>query len=67
MVMKKTTWLNIDKKSFYLYRLVLKDILVFSENSSWTKHFGLQEREKLLVLFTHDESIFNANNGKKKI
>ena len=28
---------------------------------------NLKKGEKLLVLVTHDESMFNANNGKKKI
>lgn len=39
---------------------------MFSKDSSWIKPSGLVEEKKLLIVVTHDESIFNANNGKKK-
>lgn len=42
-------------------------MVIFSENSSWTKSFGLVVEEKSLVLIIYDESIFNTNDEKKKI
>ena len=41
--------------------------MVFSEDGSWTRPLRLVEKEKLLVLVIHDESIFNANDGKKRV
>ena len=41
-------------------------IVVYSENSLWIKLFRLIEREKLLILATHNEDIFSANNEKKE-
>ncbi len=42
-------------------------MVVFSEDSSWIKPLRLREREKALVLVIHDESIFNANNRKRRV
>lgn len=39
----------------------------FSEDGSWSKPPSLKEGEKPLVLVTHDESTFNANDGKRRI
>ena len=41
-------------------------MVVFSENGTWTRPPGLIEGEKPLVLVTHDESTFNANDGKRR-
>ena len=41
--------------------------MIFSEDSLWTKLLGLEEEEKLLVLITHNKSIFSANNDKRRI
>ena len=49
-------WANFEKK-----------IVVFSEDSPWTRPLKLIEEEKPLVLVIYDESIFNANNRKKKV
>ena len=42
-------------------------MVVFSEDSLRTKLLELREKEKPLVLVTHDESIFSANNEKRRI
>lgn len=42
-------------------------MVVFSEDGSWTKPSSLKEGEKPLVLVTHDENTFNANDGKRRI
>lgn len=42
-------------------------MVVFSEDGSWTRPPGLAEGEKPLVLVTHDESTFNANDGKRRV
>ena len=42
-------------------------IVVFSEDGSWIRSPGLIEGEKPLVLVTHDESIFSANDGKRRV
>ena len=39
-------------------------MVLFSEDGSWTKPLGLKKGEKPLVLVTHDESTFNANDEK---
>lgn len=49
------TWASFERR-----------IVVFSGDGSWTKPPGLREGEKALVLVTHDESIFNANDGKRR-
>ena len=49
-------WASLERK-----------IVVFSENSSLTRPSGLIEEEKPLVLVTHYESIFSANDGKKRV
>lgn len=50
------TWANLEKR-----------MVIFSEDGLWRKLSGLQEGEKSLVLVTHDESTFNANDGKRRI
>ncbi len=42
-------------------------MVIFSEDGSWKHPLNLSENEKPLVLVTHDESIFNSNNGKRRI
>ncbi len=42
-------------------------MVVFSEDSSWTRFPGLKKGEKSLALVTHDESIFSANNKNRKV
>jgi hypothetical protein len=41
--------------------------VIFKEDGSWEKPPGLQPGEKPLVLVTHDESTFNANDGKHRL
>ena len=50
------TWASLERR-----------IVVFSEDGSWTRPLGLVEGEKPLVLITHNESIFNANDGKRRV
>ena len=50
------TWASFERR-----------MVLFSEDGSWTKLLGLKEGEKPLVLVTHDESTFNANDGKRRI
>lgn len=50
------TWSNLERR-----------MVGFAEDGSWTTPLSLEEGEKLLVLVTHDESIFNTNDGKRKI
>ena len=50
------TWAGLERR-----------MVIFSKDRSWTKPLGLEEEEKPLVLVTHDESTFNANDGKRKI
>ncbi|KAG0129720.1 hypothetical protein HOY82DRAFT_610318 [Tuber indicum] len=45
----------------YIPRMVL-----FEEDGSWRFLDTLPPREKPLVFITHDESTFNANNGKRR-
>jgi len=40
--------------------------VVFKEDGTWELPPGLLQGEKPLVLVTHDESTFNANDGKKE-
>ena len=40
--------------------------VVFEEDGSWKPPSGLLEGEKPLVFITHDESTFNANDGKRQ-
>ena len=42
-------------------------MVVFSEDGLWTRPLGLVEGEKPLVLVTNDKSIFNANDGKRRV
>lgn len=42
-------------------------MVIFSEDGTWTLLLGLQDGKKPLVLVTHDESTFNANDGKRHI
>lgn len=42
-------------------------MVVFLEDISLIKSLKLREKEKRLVLVIHDESIFNANDEKKKV
>lgn len=42
-------------------------LVVFKEDGTWEKPITLLEGEKPLVLITHDESTFNANDGKRRI
>ena len=49
-------WASLERK-----------MVVFSEDGSWTRPPGLIEGEKPLVLVTHDEIIFSANNGKRRV
>ena len=41
--------------------------VIFNEDGSWEKPPSLQPGEKPLVLVTHDESTFNANDGKHRL
>ena len=41
--------------------------LLFKEDGSWETPPNLQPGEKPLVLITHDESTFNANDGKQRL
>jgi len=41
--------------------------VVFKEDGTWELPPGLLQGEKPLVLVTHDESTFNANDGKRKM
>lgn len=50
------TWASLERR-----------MVVFSEDGSWTRPPGLREREKPLVLVTHDESIFSANDEKRRV
>lgn len=51
-----STWTNLAKQ-----------IIIFAKNDLWTLLSNLENEEKLLVLVTHDESTFNANDRKRKI
>jgi len=42
-------------------------MVVFKEDGTWEKPSTLREGEKLLVLVTHDESTFNANDGMRRM
>jgi len=42
-------------------------MVVFSEDGTWKLPSDLQPGGKSLVLVTHDESTFNANDGKHRI
>jgi len=44
-----------------------RQMVVFKEDGIWEKPSILREGEKPLVLVTHDESTFNANDGKRKM
>ncbi|KAA8907992.1 hypothetical protein FN846DRAFT_754691, partial [Sphaerosporella brunnea] len=41
-------------------------LVIFDENGNWKLPPGLKEGERPLVLVTHDESTFNANDGKRQ-
>lgn len=41
--------------------------VIFKEDGTWEPPASLAPGEKPLVLITHDESVFNANDGKRKI
>lgn len=41
--------------------------VIFEEDGSWEKPPGLRPGEKPMVLVTHDESTFNANDGKRRL
>ena len=41
-------------------------LVSFEEDGSWKPPSGLFEGEKPLVFITHDESTFNANDGKRQ-
>ncbi|RPA78671.1 hypothetical protein BJ508DRAFT_349096 [Ascobolus immersus RN42] len=41
--------------------------VLFNEDGTWEFPKGLQVGEKPLVLVTHDESTFNANDGKRRV
>ncbi|KAA8912344.1 hypothetical protein FN846DRAFT_773401, partial [Sphaerosporella brunnea] len=42
-------------------------LVVFNEDGTWQLPPNLREGETPLVLITHDESTFNANDGKRKV
>ena len=42
-------------------------IVIFLENGSWHVPESLPEGEKPLVFITHDKSIFNVNDGKRRL
>ena len=50
------TWKNASRR-----------FLLFKEDGSWETPPNLQPGEKPLVLVTHDESTFNANDGKRRL
>lgn len=50
-----------------LWASLERRMVVFSEDGTWTRPSGLEEEEKAVVLVTHDESIFSANDGKRRI
>lgn len=39
-------------------------MVVFDSEGNWKAPVTLREGEKPLILVTHDESTFNANDGK---
>ena len=41
--------------------------MVFSKDGLWTRPLGLIEGEKPLVLVIHNDSIFSANDGKRRV
>ena len=51
-----STWKNASRR-----------FLLFKEDGSWETPPDLQLGEKPLVLVTHDESTFNANDGKRRL
>ena len=50
------TWASLERR-----------MVIFFEDGSWTRPPGLGEGEKPLVFVTHGESIFSANDGKKRV
>ena len=44
-----------------------RQIVVFSEDGSWTRPLGLLDEEKPLVLVIHNQNIFNANDEKRRV
>ena len=49
-----------------LWRQHQRRFVTFEEDGSWKPPLGLLEGEKPLVFITHDESTFNANDGKRQ-
>jgi hypothetical protein len=49
-----------------LWRQHQRRLVSFEEDGSWKPPPGLLEGEKPLVFITHDESTFNANDGKRQ-
>lgn len=49
------------------WREYQRRFVVFHEDGTWTIPSTLQVGEKAQVLVTHDESTFNANDGKRKM
>ena len=49
------------------WKKAFRRFLLFKEDGSWEIPPGLQPGEKPLVLITHDESTFNANDGKRRL
>ena len=50
-----------------IWKKASRRFLLFKEDGSWEIPPGLQPGEKPLVLVTHDESTFNANDGKRRL
>lgn len=48
-----------------LWKLYERRMVIFNEDGTWEMPATLQEGEKPLVFITHDESTFNANDGKR--
>ena len=49
------------------WREFKRRMVVFDEDGHWRAPATLRPGEKLLVLVTHDESTFNANDGKRRL
>ena len=50
-----------------VWKAASHSFVIFKEDGSWEVPLNLQSGEKPLVLVTHDESTFNANDGKRRV
>ncbi|KAI0997788.1 hypothetical protein K3495_g10401 [Podosphaera aphanis] len=56
-----------EKVFLVKWRELSRGFVIFSEDGSRKEPFDLQLNEKPLIFVTHDESIFNANDGKRQL